>query len=1451
LPIISAVPTAVAACILICYCLRPVVRGRPQWTKNFATEADLQQPEVGSRPGKRWTHWNAALVLLSIVGLLLSIVAVVLTAWTPVQVFMIFPWTIATLLLAVQRPRTTPVSLFALFSVMLACELIVVISLTNFARLFFALTIAESCICIVAMILIMAMPMRDPNMEAYDIARSSKPPTYDLRSPEDNLTLWQFMTVSWMTPLISAGSKKKLNDEDVWKLPFEFQHSRLHTMFRELKGTVVRRLFTANGIDLVITSTLGVVESVANLSAPVLLQQLLRSIENESSINSGLIYAALILVVRLIACQSAVFSLWYCRRAYERSRGEMITMIYEKTLTRKSFGSPADEKSFEIDGNGNENSAKPDVEAEASEGFFARLRYFFAGFMGSRKSSSKSPSKTAEKKVPASMGKILNLMRHPIRNDVYEVAQRFWEFPNIITKPLGFILCIVLIWRLLGWPSLIGMLCVVVAQIINALLVRSLLRWERIRRSATDSKLQIISQFVEAIRHLRWYDWQNQWLEKTMSARQRELNLRIVTSLWNIAIKTMNMLATCSFPVAAFYAYTVISGQPLRIDIAFPALELFNMLDTSMRELPGLITVLLNATVAVGRIEDFMAEPDKSETYIGDVSSDVSLAIREGSFAWPGSPNLVLEDITVDFPVGLTVICGKVGEGKTALLQSLLGELDKRCGEVFHPDEMVGYCAQSPWLQSMSIRENILFISPFEEQRYKQVLDACALIPDLANFKHGDLSDIGENGIGLSGGQKARLALARAVYSQARILLLDDPFAGLDHNTAETIVRRLLRGPLVRDRVVVLVTHRTDLCCHLADKVVEIRKGKAYILDSGEMASGNNFSTEYSDQNVDGASLQAQSEQQNAAIPDKFIEEEHRADGGVMASVYWQYVKSGKLGWWALLIVLFALFRINRLFNFWFLKAWGEAYGTAQELSSTEFLSGIFDKLPPPESDVRPWLVGYFLIAVITTVLYVLSEFVLLIIVYTAGKGLFREVMRRVSNATFRFYDVTPVGRLMNRLTSDIGTLDGNISDQLQSVAWYFIAWSSSVVVIAATTPLFLVFSCVLTAGFIYVFMRFLPTSQSLRRLEMVSLSPLMSNFGALLDGLTTVRAFRAQPHFQDRNIVVVDAFQKMDHFYWSLQAWLMYRFDALSACSTFILTLLALYNDISPGLTAFVLTAAARFVQATHALCKQYGQLQMDFVSVERVVELIHLEEEPSGTVAPPASWPSYEDDIVFDHVVIKYAPHLDPSLSDVSFRIPGRSTCAVIGRTGSGKSTMALALLGTVLPEAGGSISIGNMEIGKVDVHALRQRVSFVAQDPVLFPGTMRQNLDPLHEHSDEECIAVLGRVLGPEWNLGSKIDGGGRNLSQGQRQLVGLGRAVLRRSPIVILDEATASIDKATAIDIQQVLRDELQESTVITIAHRLEAVKDADYCIVLDKGKVAAAGPAHEIMKRDGE
>ncbi|KAK4125586.1 P-loop containing nucleoside triphosphate hydrolase protein [Parathielavia appendiculata] len=1508
---------------------------RPVWLRRFAAEKDASPPSVSdlepgtgtASAGKSWTPWTFSLLLLSVGAIALgSVGAAVWPEYAQLCLASVIPNFISCLILVLERPRTVPGAVFFINSVLLLTESIVLtlipngpnVSSENSPRtLSWA---AGVCLPLVSLVLMLNMPLRDPLLDSTSIGKPFAEPTHTARSPEDMITLWQWMTISWMAPLINLGYKRQLHNEDVWFLSYEFQHNRLHMLFREITGTVFVRLLKANGLDIIITTALGVFEMLLELAEPVLLKQLLAVLTSEQpGIRPALVYAAITLFARLIRTQSGVFSLWYCRRNYERARGEMITMIHEKTLRRKAFTFPSsDERRQEPpeeqtspsagistattltdDESSNHDSDTDSNPPERSK--FQRFKSLIHRRYTNLRSNQAPPSSPEPtSSSPASTGKILNILR----NDAYEVAQRFWEAPNLTTRPLSFLLSLVLVWRILGPASLSGVLVLLAGMALNVLLTRLLLRVERVRRDLTDAKLQRTSEFVEAIRHLRWYAWQDAWLRSVMESRGAELARRVQSNVVVKAIATVNSLAAYLFPVAAFWAYTVLSGRPLTVDVAFPALDLFAMLQNSLRELPDLVTVLLNAKVAMARIEAFMLEPEK-EDLDGDLMGGggardqdigplggLEIVLKEASFSWPGSAKVVLEDVSVVCKPGLTLACGKVGIGKTALLQAILGELDQHGGERTVPREMIGYCAQTPWLESMSIRENILFSTGYDKTRFEQVLDACCLRDDLDKFRCKDLTLIGENGVGLSGGQKARVALARAIYSRARILLLDDPIAALDHQTASAILRNLFadrNSPLTAGRLVILVTHRVDIVTPYANQVIEVANGGRVETFDREELEINREELEHLAEIASAAAHATEDDGSATAgeeaepVPDKFIEDEHRAHGGVLASVYWQYVKAGRLRWWVTMIGFFLLFRVARIGYFWFLKEWGEQYrdrpggiyrvhfagfgGNVEDLQHAVTSHSIFQGnaasdqnwldlgryLPPPSTDVRPWLVGFLILSLGQVLTQVCSDAALVVIIYKAGKNLFERAMDGVSNATFRFYDVTPVGRLMNRLTSDMGTVDGQIAGQLMSVAWYALGWLSSMAVISTVTPSFLVISIAMTVMFVLIFDRFLPTSQSLRRLETVSLSPLMSNFGTLVEGLTTVRAFRAEPHFQNRIIASTDSFQKFDHFFWCLQAWLQYRFDLLSAVSTFALTLTAILSGLSSGTVGFVLASASNFVQSTHSLCRKYGEMQMQFVSVERVIELLGLDQEPRGTVSPPASWPHYGDDIVFDNVTLCYAPNLDPVLTNVSFIIPGGANVAVTGRTGSGKSTLALSLLGTLHPDpnTGGSIRIGAIDLASVDKDALRRNITFVAQDPVLFPGTLRDNLDPLDERDEAERADVLARVLGgsgSSFTLDSRVNGGGKNLSQGQRQLVGLGRAILRRSPVVILDEATASIDGETAGYIQRLLREELRHSTVITIAHKAEAVQDADFEIVLDRGRVVRAAPRGARLER---
>lgn len=1359
IPTIPVAELSITSVLILLYAAQPLLgRCKSPWMQDFAPAEASKRSSSGQRGCS--VHSGILSVCFSC-GVILGVLGLIHLkrgdAWLRVA-----SWALPLVLTVLSRPRVLPRTLLAITVTTFAASIASVIvarPLSNFAL---GIECGRGLIALAATCTILLMPFTDYTLSNDGgVATSTGFPTDQLRSPEDNLRLWQFMTVSWIGPLIKKSRYSILNEEDVWQLPRTFQISTLLKAFRNLEGSIFRKLLLANDLDLILTTILGILQTAAKVSRPILLQRLLETIRNSSNKSPSLLFAAAILLVRTGETQCAVLSSWYQRRAYERSRAEMMTAVYDKALRR---------------------------------------------------------TERSDDKNATSMGRVLNIVQH----DCSEISERFKELSTVVTKPLEAAMAMVAVWSILGWASILGVAWVLIIQALSGMLIPRLMAQEHRRRMETDMRLQVTSQFIETIRHLRWYGWQSHWAGRVMDARRRELRQKIYTGLWMLVIATISNSGASLLSAVSFFAYTYLAGHSLTVEVAFPALQLLTMLGMTLRELPHLVTGFSNASVAMGRLTSYLDGPDKPNL---PPSSSNTVELQHGTFSWPGSKEPVLGDVSLAFVPGVHVIVGAVGSGKSALLLAILGEMNMLSGTRVLPSSGVAYCAQNPWLQRMSIRDNILFSLPYDADRYNQVIEACELIHDLSQFGHGDQSQIGENGAGLSGGHKARIALARSVYSRASLLLLDDPLAALDFATAQSIVRNLFHGPLTNGRIVILATHRADLCAQMADRVIDMKDRMPRVVDAASISC-----VPTSDEQATTSTNNTEKELTEANVGDAtdFIKEQSRASGRVPARVFLTFIKAGSLTAWLSFILMFIFYRLSELAYYWILKAWGEAASA----------DPVF-RLPNPEVNLAPWLIWNTAIALSLVLFFDLGQLSLITITYNSSKSLFAKVISKISKATFRFYDQTPRGRLMNRVTSDIGTLDGGIIMPLQGVAVLLISWSTSMLIIASTAPVFILFALATTAGFVLIFQRYFPASESLRRLQAVSLSPVMSNFGDLSDGLATIRAFELQDHFAEKSAAAIDTYQRIDHFYWGLQSWLTYRFDLLSACSNFTLTAIALYYNVSSGTIAFLLATAARFVDDTHGLCTLFGTVQMEFVAVERVVELLYIEEEPDGDIEPPAAWPKFGDDITFENVTIAYTADLEPSLRDVSFTIPGGSKCAIVGRTGSGKSTIALSLLATLRP-ASGSITVGGVDMSRVNVHAWRRRITFVAQDPVLFEGTLRQNLDPLQEFSDDECAAALHLVL--EWaDLSFVVESAGKNLSQGQRQLVGIGRALLRRSPVVILDEATASVDGETLRRIQTLLEGEVKESTIIVISHHPDVIGRADYVISLSNGRVVDAGP----------
>ncbi|KAJ1602920.1 hypothetical protein NDA14_002008 [Ustilago hordei] len=894
----------------------------------------------------------------------------------------------------------------------------------------------------------------------------------------------------------------------------------------------------------------------------------------------------------------------------------------------------------------------------------------------------------------------------------------------------------------------------------------------------------------------------------------------------------------------------------------------------------------------------------------------------------------------------ITLICGPTGSGKSSLLSGILGEMELLDGTISLPKRPlsllsggVTYCSQTAWLETMSIRDNIVFGQYFDQQRYDHVLECCCLKPDLKTFPDGDQTEIGENGVSLSGGQKARVALARAVYSRSPILLLDDVLAAVDSHTAKKLVDDCLCGDLLRGRTVVLVTHHVEAVLPHVAQVVMLEEGhirasgtagelkaegllSALVQDSFAKSPDSKGKEAAKDQLLEeeakGAAVEAKVQSQAEGPTDgkadtasagattargKLVQAEGKSTGKVKREIYVTYLSA--FGWLPVFIVLFAIMwarSFDVLEKYW-LSYWGNAY-----LCHPGDHDHIQHRLPDPKNNVVPYLGIYGFISLFGYFGTILAVLVTGVYGITAGNKLFERMLHTVVRSPTRFFDQTPTGRILNRFTKDVETVDSTLAGNIRQLVAFTGASILSFTTMAVTVPSFVP----LLVLFAYVYYRtaqaYISAARDLRRLESVTRSPIFQSFSEVLNGIATVRAYGAQERFLETLFRRLDATQSCYNLFWMANRWLMLRFDLLGALIVFGASVLALAGGIDAGWAGIAITQAQTFVLAMYWLCRCWTGFEMDLNSVERMHEYLGLPQEPPAIIEgsrPPPNWPSKIDSkgIQVNGLVLKYAPDLDPVLRGVNFNIAAGEKVGLVGRTGSGKSTLALAFFRFVEYEQG-SIVIDGIDISQIGLEDLRSRLTIIPQDPVLFSGTIRDNLDPFNERTDEECLLALRRVnlrtspiqtaapsvlpsraasiheTSPEVNassssstavnsvfpaahvssmtlftLDTKVSEGGSNFSQGQRQLISMARALLRSTSIIFMDEATASVDFETDTQIQRTLRaplgaDTRHKTTIITIAHRLKTIIDYDRILVMDKGVIVENGSPGELLQKKG-
>ncbi|KAK3990185.1 hypothetical protein QBC44DRAFT_395116 [Cladorrhinum sp. PSN332] len=1303
--------------------------------------------------------------------------------------------------------------------------------------------------------------------------------------PVEYATVFSRLTFSWLTPLMKYGYSTFLTEEDLWALAKDDTTRATGSAFGEAWEKQIETkehpslwmsMFHAYGGPYILAGFFKIGNDVSQFTQPQLLRFLISwagSYQEGREPEPVIKGAAIALGMFAVAVFQTTMIHQYFQLTFVtgmRIKGGLTSAIYKKALKLSNEG---------------------------------------------RKSKS--------------TGDIVNYMAVDAQRlqDLTQFAQQVWS------APFQIIICMVSLYHLVGWSMLAGIGVMIVMIPVNGLIARFMKNLQKKQMKNKDARSRLIAEIVNNMKSIKLYAWGAAFMNKLNYIRndQELKNLRKIgagQAFANFTWSSTPFLVSCS----TFAVFVLTDDRPLTTDIVFPCLALFNLLTFPLAVLPMVITSIIEATVAVGRLTSYLtAEELQSDAVtlkppVEEIGEE-TISIRDATFSWDRHENkTALNDINFTAHKGeLSCIVGKVGAGKSSLLQSILGDLWKVKGRVeVHGN--IAYASQSSWVMNATVRENIIFGYRYDSNFYEKTVKACALLDDFAQLPDGDETVVGERGISLSGGQKARVALARAVYARADVYLLDDVLSAVDSHVGRHIINNVL-GPkgLLASKTRILATNsipvlvESDYICMLKEGEVAEKgtyrqlmamKGLVFDLmktygqnesngtspDSSPEGSDSETSTVI---DAEGSSSQEKEDVEEAqegfstlqairpgpgssslSAPKprtgsmntlrrasaasfngprgKLSDEENPSSrtkqakefseqGKVKWSVYGEYAKTANL--LAVIIYIVTLVAAQSAGiggNFW-LKKWTD--------HNTK-VGG--------NTDVGKYLGIYFVFGIGAAALTVLQTLILWIFCSIEAS---RKLHERMATAIFRspmsFFDVTPAGRILNRFSSDIYRVDEVLARTFNMLFVNLAKSGFTLVIVSVSTPPFVALIIPLGAMYVWIQRYYLRTSRELKRLDSVSRSPIYAHFQESLGGISTIRAYRQQDRFELENEWRVD--NNLRAYFPSISAnrWLAVRLEFIGAVVILAAAGLAIisvanHSGLTDGMVGLAMSYALQITTSLNWIVRQTVEVETNIVSVERVLEYARLPGEAPEIVhrnRPPVSWPS-RGEVEFTNYSTRYREGLDLVLKNVNLDIKSHEKIGVVGRTGAGKSSLTLALFRIIEPDTG-HISIDGLNTSNIGLLDLRRRLAIIPQDAALFEGTIRDNLDPGHVHDDTELWSVLeharlkDHVSSMEGGLEAKIHEGGSNLSQGQRQLVSLARALLTPSNILVLDEATAAVDVQTDALLQQTLRSPLfANRTIITVAHRINTILDSDRVVVLERGEVVEFDRPKELIKRRG-
>ncbi|KAI8972403.1 P-loop containing nucleoside triphosphate hydrolase protein [Trametes punicea] len=1104
----------------------------------------------------------------------------------------------------------------------------------------------------------------------------------------------------------------------------------------------------------------------------------------------------------------------------------------------------------------------------------------------SKKAKARKPDLSQARPSTHLAGKLNNLVTSDLNN--LENVGAFAVFLSVRT-PLEVTLCIIFLYRILGWSAFVGLAVMIITLPLPGRIATYIQGTQREKMKRTDARVQLVTEMLNVIRMIKLFGWESRAAAQLDEKRRDELvqvrNGKLLVMLMNLC----NYLLPILIMLSTYVTYTVIMKEQLTASRVFSSIIVFDMLRGDLKASFFIVPQLIEAKVSLERIADFLRntelidefererEAGGLEPWVNAVPEDRKgvIGIRRASFTWSKdavssqSPDrthkrtfILNIDNELIFQRGkINLIIGPTGAGKTSLLMALLGEMHYI---PTGPDSFVSlprqggvaYAAQESWVQNETIKDNILFGAPYDDVRYNKVLHQCALRHDLSLFDAGDQTEVGEKGITLSGGQKARITLARAVYSQAEIVLLDDILAALDVHTSKWIVEKCLKGDLLQGRTILLVTHNVAMVSSVADFVVDVGSD-GHILSQGSFANAlardskllREVETERFEMEkaVEGIDVEKPEDAVERPVAGKLVVAEEIEEGFVGWSALKLYIcnmsKTPVVFWMIYIsghILGYMIFNIQS----WYLGYWASQY----------------ENHPPEEVSVPHYLAMYTLLATLGVVAAVFSVCYYLFGSIRAARIIHQELVTSVLGTTLRWLDKTPTSRIVARCTADIQTVDTRIAGNTAVLAEVTIEILLKLLAVVLFSPSFIIPAVVISLSsgiFGHVFVK---VQLCVMREMSACKAPVLAHFGAAISGITSVRAYGAQEAFKAESYRRIDRYTRVAVTNRNLARWLHSRIDLMAILfSTGLAVHLIYLSDLGAANTGFSLTMALAVSNLMNFLIRTFTDFEICANSLERIQQYLIIEQEPRPTPEgiPPAYWPA-SGQLEVENLSARYSQDGPRVLHEVSFEVSSGERVGIVGRTGSGKSSLTLALLRCILTE--GIVRYDGLPTDKVNLNALRSKITIIPQVPELLSGTLRQNLDPFSEHDDSvlnDALRSAGLFNLQDENdesritLDTEIAGGGANLSVGQRQVLALARAIVRRSKLLILDEATSAIDYKTDSIIQTSLRTELgKDVTLLTVAHRLQTIMDADKIMVLDAGRIVEFGKPSELLEKEG-